>query len=149
MVNGKLTAKQEKFVVEYIRLNSVTEASLLAGYSSHTALTIGSENLSKPNIQARIGQLKSQMASEKVLSVVQRKEILSTTARTPSESPPTHRDRTSAIGELNRMERIYEVGATINQDNRTVNIYVGTERAKELLGRVRDRFKGKEGGDND
>ena len=50
-----------------------------------------------------------------------------------------------AIGELNRMERIYEVGVTINQDNRVVNIYVQTERAKELLGQVKDRWQEVEG----
>jgi len=54
-------------------------------------------------------------------------------------------DPIQAISELNRMERIYEVGATINQDNRTVNIYVVDDEARELLGRVKDRTREVEG----
>ncbi len=141
MPNGKLTVRMERFVLEYIRLGSATQAALLAGYSQKTASEMGYENLNKPQIKARIDTLQGQIASEKVLSVVQRKIHLSDTVRTPAEGPPTHRDHISAIGELNKMEKVYETGAVVNQDNRVVNIYVQTERAKELLGQVKDRWQ--------
>ncbi len=48
-------------------------------------------------------------------------------------------DPIQAISELNRMERIYEVGAVVNQDNRQVNIYVMDEETKQLLSRVGER----------
>lgn len=56
---GKLTDKQEMFCQEYIAsadLNA-TQAAINAGYSKNTAQIIGSENLSKPLVQARISEL--------------------------------------------------------------------------------------------
>lgn len=55
----KLTDKQEMFCQEYIAradLNA-TQAAINAGYSKNTAQIIGSENLSKPLIKARIAEL--------------------------------------------------------------------------------------------
>ena len=54
---GKLTDKQEMFCREYIIDLNATQASLRAGYSEKTAQRIGSENLSKPLIQARVAEL--------------------------------------------------------------------------------------------
>ena len=117
----------------------------MAGYSQKTATKIGHENLTKPDIKARVAELNESIASEKVLSVVQRKIHLSDTVRTPAEGPPTHRDHISAISELNRMEKVYETGAVVNQDNRVVNITVVSPRAKELLERMGERTEGENG----
>ena len=46
----KLTAKQERFVAEYLIDLNATQAAIRAGYSEKTAQMIGSENLSKPMI---------------------------------------------------------------------------------------------------
>ncbi len=43
---------------------------------------------------------------------------------------------TQDIDLLNKMDRIYTDGATVNVDNRTVNINVGSEKAKELTERL-------------
>jgi phage terminase small subunit len=49
-----LTSKQQRFCDEYmIDLNSAA-AAIRAGYSTKTARAIGAENLTKPNIRARI-----------------------------------------------------------------------------------------------
>jgi len=56
---GKLTDKQEMFCQEYVAdadLNA-TRAAINAGYSESTAQQIGSENLLKPVIKARIAEL--------------------------------------------------------------------------------------------
>ena len=45
-------------------------------------------------------------------------------------------DPVKAIAELNKMERIYETGTTINIDNRKLEIIVSSDRAKELTDRV-------------
>jgi phage terminase small subunit len=51
----KLTAKQQRFVDEYIHLRfNATKAAVAAGYSAKTAYSIGSENLKKPEIRAAI-----------------------------------------------------------------------------------------------
>lgn len=49
-----LTAKQKRFVEEYLVDFNATKAAERAGYSKKTARFIGAENLTKPNIQAAI-----------------------------------------------------------------------------------------------
>lgn len=58
MMNEKLTGKQEMFCQEYIIDFNATQAAIRAGYSEKTAYSIGQENLNKPEIQARIAELK-------------------------------------------------------------------------------------------
>ncbi|HEF0077856.1 TPA: terminase small subunit [Citrobacter youngae] len=55
-----LTDKQEMFCREYLIDLNATQAAIRAGYSVKTARKTGSENLTKPDIQDRIGELKSQ-----------------------------------------------------------------------------------------
>nr|WP_038289860.1 terminase small subunit [Acetivibrio straminisolvens] len=51
-----MTDKQQRFIEEYLIDLNATQAAIRAGYSPKTAKEIGSENLSKPNIRARIEQ---------------------------------------------------------------------------------------------
>lgn len=55
-----LTDKQEMFCREYLIDLNATQAAIRAGYSVNTARKIGSENLTKPDIQSRIVKLKLQ-----------------------------------------------------------------------------------------
>lgn len=57
MDTKSLTDKQEVFCQEYLIDLNATQAAIRAGYSESTANRIGSENLSKPDIQARISAL--------------------------------------------------------------------------------------------
>lgn len=50
----ELTAKQARFVDEYMLDLNATQAAIRAGYSEKTAQEIGAENLSKPIIAAEI-----------------------------------------------------------------------------------------------
>ncbi len=43
-----------------------------------------------------------------------------------------------AIAELNKMERIYEEGTTVNIDNRKAEIIVTSENARKLLTEIAD-----------
>lgn len=54
----KLTPKQEAFCNEYLIDLNATAAAKRAGYSEDTAYSIGSENLRKPEIAARIVELR-------------------------------------------------------------------------------------------
>lgn len=58
-MDGKLTPKQEQFCREYLIDLNATQAAIRAGYSENTAQEIGSENLSKPMIAARVRELMS------------------------------------------------------------------------------------------
>lgn len=68
-----LSDKEERFCQEYIIDLNATQAAKRAGYSEATARQIGSENLSKLDIQERIGQLKearvkrTEITADKVL----------------------------------------------------------------------------------
>lgn len=55
-----LTDKQEMFCREYLIDLNATQAAIRAGYSTKTANRTASENLSKPDIQSRIAELKAQ-----------------------------------------------------------------------------------------
>jgi phage terminase small subunit len=50
----KMTPKQTRFVSEYLIDLNATKAAIRAGYSRKTAKSIGQENLTKPDIFARI-----------------------------------------------------------------------------------------------
>ncbi len=52
----KFTPKQAKFIDEYLISLNATKAAIAAGYAEKAARTIGSENLSKPNISAEIAR---------------------------------------------------------------------------------------------
>lgn len=53
-----LTAKQQRFVEEYLIDLNATQAAIRAGYSKDTAHSIGHENLNKPEIAEAITQAK-------------------------------------------------------------------------------------------
>ena len=55
-----LTDKQEMFCREYLIDLNATQAAIRAGYSAKTANRTAHENLSKPDIESRIAELKAQ-----------------------------------------------------------------------------------------
>ncbi len=54
----QLTAKQERFVDEYLVDLNATQAAIRAGYSKNSARQMGAENLSKPYIAAAVAKAK-------------------------------------------------------------------------------------------
>jgi phage terminase small subunit len=53
----KLTVRQEVFCREYLVDLNATKAAIRAGYSKRSARSVGSENMTKPDIAARINTL--------------------------------------------------------------------------------------------
>lgn len=73
-----LNPRQLKFCKEYVRLLNATQAAIEAGYSEKTAYSIGSENLSKPEIKAEVARLmeeQSMPASEVLLRLTKHAQI--------------------------------------------------------------------------
>lgn len=64
MSNGKLTAKQKKFCLEYLKDLNATQAAIRAGYSEDTAFAIGWENLRKPLIKKNIDKQLEEVMEE-------------------------------------------------------------------------------------
>ena len=63
-----LNDRQEKFVQEYLKDLNATQAAIRAGYSESTARSIGSENLTKPDIQAEIAKAKAKRSKRVEIS---------------------------------------------------------------------------------
>lgn len=62
----EFTDKQEVFCQEYLIDLNATQAAIRAGYSMSTAYSIGSENLTKPELRTRIVELMA-LRSERLL----------------------------------------------------------------------------------
>ena len=77
----RLTQKQETFCLKYFELGNASEAARLAKYSPKTAAVIGRENLLKPQIQARIQELRQKTEDNSVMNVLERKQRLTEIAR--------------------------------------------------------------------
>ena len=73
MALPKLTAKQARFVHEYLVDLNATQAAIRAGYKPSNARQIAAENLSKPNVQKAVQEAReaqearTQITSDKVL----------------------------------------------------------------------------------
>ena len=66
-----MTDKQSIFVQEYLKDLNATQAAIRAGYSAHTAYSIGQENLNKPEIKQAIDDEGRHMEAEKHMQVQQ------------------------------------------------------------------------------
>lgn len=61
---ANLTPKQQRFVEEYLIDLNATQAAIRAGYSEKTAKEIGSENLTKPDIQKAIEEAQNKRTEQ-------------------------------------------------------------------------------------
>ena len=71
----RLTARQERFIVEYLECQNGAEAARRAGYSEHTARQMANENLTKPYIKEAIQRKRNEIMSgteDKVAWLVER-----------------------------------------------------------------------------
>ena len=69
MPKDKLTPKQKKFCDEYLKLGNATQAAKNAGYSGKTAMSMGGENLRKPQILDYINARQEQIASKDIADI--------------------------------------------------------------------------------
>lgn len=70
---AKLTEKQKRFVAEYLVDLNATQAAIRAGYSPKTANRIGSQNLSKVDVQTEIEKRRASLRNK--LEITQEKVI--------------------------------------------------------------------------
>lgn len=73
--------RQTKFVAEYLKTGNATKSAIKAGYSKKTAYSIGEQLLRKLEISQKVEDLKAKATSSAVLTVAERKEMLSEAAR--------------------------------------------------------------------
>lgn len=80
----RLTQKQETFCLKYFETHNATQATIAAGYRPKYAAAIGSLNLGKPKIQARLQELSQRLKNaedDSVMNVLERKQKLSEVGR--------------------------------------------------------------------
>ena len=134
---GRLTQKQEIFCLKYFELGNATMAAKLAGYAPDFITTNVTKLLENTRIKAKLQELKELAgltAPAVVMTVNDRKERLSEFGREDIEGKYgiQRQGNIQAISELNKMEKIYTEGATLNIDNRKVEIIVSSDTAKKL-----------------
>ncbi len=76
-----LTKKQEDFCLNIFEGKTGTQSAIEAGYAFKAAVVTASENLRKPNITARIAELRQKAEDASIATVLERKQVLSEIAR--------------------------------------------------------------------
>ena len=66
---ANLTPKQQRFVEEYLIDLNATQAAIRSGYSEKTARKIGSENLTKLDIQEAIQEAQESLSNKTQLTI--------------------------------------------------------------------------------
>lgn len=94
-----LTAKQERFVAEYLKDGNATRAAIAAGYSKNTARSTGAENLTKPDIAAAIARAQSERTERTHIDIDYVIQRLAVEAEREGKGA-SHGARVSALREL-------------------------------------------------
>ncbi|MDR2309764.1 MAG: terminase small subunit [Brucellaceae bacterium] len=98
----KLTAKQERFVSEYLIDLNATQAAIRAGYSEKAANREGSRLLSNVDIAEAIATAQNRVAEKAEWSAADRLRMLADIAEAAIKDDP--RVAISAIAEANKMQ---------------------------------------------
>lgn len=97
-----LTAKQQRFVAEYLIDLNATQAAIRAGYSKKTAGQVGFENLKKPEIAGAVEKAQAKVAEKAEWSAAERLSALKRISDAAEVKDP--RVAVSAIAEANKMQ---------------------------------------------
>ncbi len=98
-------SRQERLCYEIVMGASHAEAVRLAGYSQKFARVHAHSLLQRPQIAARIEELRAQTATERALKIIERKALLSFIATKSAEKNPMA--AIAALAEINKMEGAY------------------------------------------
>lgn len=66
-----MNERQQRFCEEYIIDHNATQAAIRAGYSAKTAKSIGSENLTKPDIAGKIRELEAEIPQKDAIATAE------------------------------------------------------------------------------
>lgn len=138
---AKLTAKQERFVEEYLVDLNATQAAIRAGYSVRSANKIGSELLGKTGIRSRIDQHLAELSKrtginqERIMRELARIAFLDPTKLADMNYAEIHTDATEddrAVIQSIKVKRFpTQEGEGIEREIR----FADKLRALELLGK--------------
>jgi len=129
-------SRHELFVQAIVKGMSQTDAAIEAGYKKSRAKQTGHRLVTYGYIIKRREELSKLAISDTVMTVKQRKERLTGLANETNRQPVTAKEIVQSIAELNKMDGVYAEGATVNIDNRKVEIIVSSETAKKLTEQI-------------
>ena len=144
----RLTAKQQRFVEEYLVDLNATQAAIRAGYPEKTARSIGAENLTKPVIEEAIAdalkarRLRTEITQDRVLEEL----ALIGFADIPEEMSVKVSDKLTALDKLAKhlgmfTERHHHSGEIVNSA-RDMSDDELLERAGQYANRVVGQVNG-------
>jgi len=145
----KLTQKQETFCIKYFELGNASEAARLAGYSPKYAATHTTRWLNMANIKERLQGLRQKAEDDSVANVLERQQRLTAFLREDNYNKYgiSRQSNIAASDQLNKMDKLYTDGNTVNVDNRKVEINLGDPKEKllSLINRLANRAGETEG----
>lgn len=146
---AKLTAKQQRFVEEYLIDLNATQAAIRAGYSPNTANVIGAENLIKPNIRAHVDKAMAERSkrtgvnADRVIQELARIAFVDPTKVISTDTAKVREDASeddrAAIASVKYKRSSGETTDTIEREVR----FSDKIKALELLGKHMGMFKDK------
>lgn len=144
---ARLTAKQERFVAEYLIDLNATQAAIRAGYSPDTARDIGCENLTKPNIANAIAIAMAERSKrtginqDRVVQELAKIAFLNAADLIDTEDasvlPDANRDDLACIQSVKVKSMDGEKGSSIEREVKLAD----KMKALELLGKHLGMFK--------
>ncbi len=125
-----LNPRQKKFAEYYAQCGNTVQSAIKAGYSENYANTNACKLLENDRVAEYIKQLTVQQKRTRILTAIERQEIISNIAKDDKNSPA---DRIKAVDTLNKMTGEY---TTKIQANAVVNnpfAELSTEELKKLI----------------
>lgn len=120
-LNPTLTPKQNRFVREYIKTGNATQSAIKAGYSKKTARQTGSENMTKPDIKAKIEKVMSEEAKKLGITVEYVLGNIKRFAETENEKiAPTALKANELLGRHLKLFHENEVDVTLKEHRETI-----------------------------
>ena len=135
-----LTERDQRFVNAYLLEPNATQAAITAGFSEHTASTIGYQILHKPVVAAALAAARATLAKNAEVSKERLAEEYSKAALAEATDPVTQREKRSSLDSLARLLGYVDSTKAPVQQGDTYNQVVlqgfTFEQLQELLGKM-------------
>lgn len=137
---AKLTDKQERFAVEYIKTLNATQSAINAGYSPKTAYSIGNKLLKKDEIAEFIRGQKQKILDEGILEA---RELLYLMSKAATGQETETKEVVVKRGEYVRNPDTDRLNVIYNEHVEMVDVPVKVSdrnKAREMLGKYHKLF---------
>ena len=147
MATKKLSKKEEKFVIEYVRTGNATQSAINAGYSERSARQTACRMLTKDYILKAIDELVKEMNSEKIADAEEVMMLLTEIARGETteenvvvdkagnvsivETRVKEKERVKALELLGKRYKLYTDKVEASVDGQVQVVFTGEDNIPE------------------